>query len=232
MAIHGEKGHWCRSWTSGSYFWLVDAIPQKFQEARIISCEHGGVRENIIENLLWDLIDDRAANGRSYVPLIIIAHSFGGTLAKQLFTASSPSRNSWLEANVLHSYIKGYMFFNTVQVGGPSEDMRRIAGFAASSFSRMTRFVGYHLDLSYLNSFLDQISLINLDFEGSGGLQVPTVCFYASQPTRVGFGFEVCLIDSNPLTVSLTSQRSPWSQERRQSCNRRRIEPSTPTIPG
>jgi hypothetical protein len=200
VAIHGEYGHWRQSWSSvdsPSYFWLEDAIPHKFPRARVVSCEHGGVRENIIETLLWDLIDDRAANGRTHVPLIIIAHSLGGTLAKQLFIATSPSRNSWEEANILHSYIKGYMFFGTFQVGGPTEDMLRMVAYATTA-SRIFRSVGFPMDYSDLQPFLNQIPLINQDFESLGGLQLPTVCFYESQPTtQIG----VCHANSNLFTV-------------------------------
>jgi hypothetical protein len=89
------------------------------------------------------------------------------------------------------------MFFGTVQVGGPTEDMLRMAGWAAT-MSRIVRAAGAPIDISHFKPFLGQISLINQDFESSGGLQVPTVCFYESQPTsQVG----VCHINSNLFTV-------------------------------
>ena len=123
------------------------------------------------------------------MPLIIIAHSLGGTLAKQLFTASSPSRNSSPEANWLHSMIKGLVFFGTVNVGGTPQEMLPLLRLHRGLHS-VLRFVNIGPDPADLTSFFDQMASINSDFDTSGGLQIPSVCFYESKPTVIG-GFNV-----------------------------------------
>ena len=140
--------------------------------------------------MLWDIIDNRNADGRADVPLIIIAHSLGGTLAKQLFTASSPSRNSSPEANQLHSMIKGYVFFGTINVGGPPQEMLPLLRLHRGVHS-ILRFVNVKPGPADLAGFFDQMASINNDFDTSGGLQIPSVCFYESKPTVIG-GFNVC----------------------------------------
>lgn len=83
--------------------------------------------EGVADSLLWALIDDRSANERSTVPMIIVGHSLGGSFGKQLFVASSPSRNSRPEIQELHSCIAGYLFFGTVQEGSYPKNLVQTA---------------------------------------------------------------------------------------------------------
>lgn len=204
VAIHGEGGHWLRSWSSdgveSGYNWLKEALPKEFPSARIVSCEHEGILDNTIEKLLWDLIDDRKLQDRINVPLVIIGHSLGGSLAKQLFLTSSPSHNPRPEAREFHSNIKGYLLFGTFNVGRPSEDIWQLAQFGGV----LPTHGVFNTNVVEKTTFLDQIALINDEFESLGGLQLPTVCFYEEKPTRGSFGTKVCLWSKHYFTFLLT----------------------------
>ncbi|KAL3963435.1 hypothetical protein ACCO45_000439 [Purpureocillium lilacinum] len=194
VAVHGLTGHWLRSWTAdgseSTYFWLAQALPRSFPTARIVSCEHGGLRENTIESLLWDLLGDREASGCDQVPIVILAHSFGGTLAKQIFIASSPSRNPSEEAQKLHWHIKGFMFFGTTNAGRPSERW----SFAFRSSVPWVLVPGHRADPAALIEYLEQVEAVNKDFDSCGGSRVPTVCFYETKPTRIWGWYGVILV--------------------------------------
>ena len=181
VAIHGENGDWKKSWTAREtgFFWLADALPSVAPSARIVSCTHNGTQDNIGEGLLWDLIDDRAANGRTHVPMVIVAHSLGGTLAKQLFITSSASRNSSPEAHNFHSYIKGMMFFGTVQQGGATSEVQALV--------KLVNWIPLlRAQQQALSTFLANIPMVNDDFKLLGGEQIPTVCFYETRPVVLG----------------------------------------------
>ena len=156
----------------GGFFWLRDGLPQQLPGARIISCSINSCNNHTIdsvsETLLWDLIDDRSASNRMDIPMIIIAHSLGGSIAKALFIGSSPSRSSRPEAHKIHSSIKGYLFLGTLQRGQISENLKRIYRTASQVSS----------DIPRLDQTFDQVPPINEEFELLGGTQVPTICFF------------------------------------------------------
>jgi len=192
IAVHGEQGHWKYSWMSSAnnspFFWLSDALSISFPQARVVSCAHGGVGEDVLENLLLDLIDDRSKNRRSQVPMVIIAHSLGGILVKSLFIGSSPSRNSSPEARLLHSNIKGLVFFGVPNQGVADQALRNWLRWG-ETIRQIGRWVAPTTFSKFGNliAFYDFIPSINADFITSGGDQIPTVCFYEGRPTVIGF---------------------------------------------
>jgi len=231
VAVHGLTGHWLRSWTAdgseSTYFWLAQALPRSFPTARIVSCEHGGLRENTIESLLWDLLGDREASGCDQVPIVILAHSFGGTLAKQIFIASSPSRNPSEEAQKLHWHIKGFMFFGTTNAGRPSERW----SFAFRSSVPWVLVPGHRADPAALIEYLEQVEAVNKDFDSCGGSRVPTVCFYETKPTRIWGWYGVRAHAAAPRHTSFADVycRSYWSPRRWQLLQKRSRSLWTPT---
>ena len=169
------------TWTSEEgFFWLQDVLPQQFPRARIISCSTNSVTDSVSETLLWDLIDNRSKSNRMDVPMIIIAHSLGGSVAKALFVGSSPSRSSWSEAHQIHSSIKGYMFFGTLQRGQISAVLQRLIKAATIVVGRV------YSEKASLHPFLEKIPSINEEFASLGGTQVPTVCFFEARKTSFG----------------------------------------------
>lgn len=125
------------------------------------------------------------------MPLVIIAKSFGGTFAKQLFIKSNNDTSP--EVRLLHSYIRGFMFFSTIHQGGPSEDTRQVI---RRSFS----------DCSELDSFFNQVNFVNQEFEALGGLELPIACFYETEPISQVDESNVCmsLDQCASLNISLT----------------------------
>lgn len=86
--------------------------------------------------------------------------------------------------------IKGYVFFGTINVGGPPQEMLPLLRLHRGVHS-ILRFVNVKPGPVDLAGFFDQMASINNDFDTSGGLQIPSVCFYESKPTVIG-GFNVC----------------------------------------
>ncbi len=234
VAVHGLTGHWLRSWTAdgseSTYFWLAQALPRSFPTARIVSCEHGGLRENTIESLLWDLLGDREASGCDQVPIVILAHSFGGTLAKQIFIASSPSRNPSEEAQKLHWHIKGFMFFGTTNAGRPSERW----SFAFRSSVPWVLVPGHRADPAALIEYLEQVEAVNKDFDSCGGSRVPTVCFYETKPTRIWGWYGVRAKQRHGIPILLMCVAGHTGPQGDGSCSRSGVIPSgrRPREPG
>ena len=113
------------------------------------------------------------------LPMVIVAHSLGGTLAKQLFITSSASRNSSPEAHNFHSYIKGMMFFGTVQQGGATSEVQALV--------KLVNWIPLlRAQQQALSTFLANIPMVNDDFKLLGGEQIPTVCFYETRPVVLG----------------------------------------------
>ena len=101
-------------------------------------------------------------------------------MAKALFVGSSPSRSSSSEAHQIHSSIKGYVFFGTLQRGQISKDLQGLVKTAS-------RVVGWlSSEKASLGPFLDRIPSINEEFASLGGTQIPTVCFFEARKTSVG----------------------------------------------
>ena len=116
-------------------------------------------------------------------------------MAKALFVGSSPSRSSWSEAHQIHSSIKGYMFFGTLQRGTIAKDIQGLVKTA----SRVAGWVSS--DKALLGPFLDKIPSINEEFSSLGGTQVPTVCFFEAQKTSLGLYVRLAqLLNSSLLT--------------------------------
>ena len=129
----------------------------------------------------WDLVDDRSAASRTQFPIIIIGQSSGGTLAKEMFVRSSPSYTSHPEIKELHSCIKGYAFFGTLQQGQFDPKALRFlnaANYAASYVTSRTQAVV---------DYIKQISRINEEFDVLGGDQIPSLCIYETRPSQFGF---------------------------------------------
>jgi hypothetical protein len=150
--------------------------------------------------LLWDLIDDRKLNSRTEVPMIIIAHSLGGTLAKQLFVMSSPSRNVRPETHQIHHSIRGYMFFGTLQRGSFPKQIQDLGRIPSIIFNLHPSTAQ---SLQALQRLLQQAPVINDDFRTLGGEQIPTICFYETEPTSINF-LQVWQVDLDGITTDKT----------------------------
>ena len=176
-----------KTWTGEKGFlWLRDGLHQQYPGARIFSCSISSTDDSVSETLLWDLIDDRSASNRMDIPMIIIAHSLGGSVAKALFVASSPSRSSQLEVKRVHSSIKGFMFFGTLQRSLISKKLQR----RVRTENHVAEVVS---EIPHLDQLFDKLPTINEEFKSLGGTQVPTVCFYEARKTA-GVGIDVRLL--------------------------------------
>jgi len=152
-------------------------------------------RESLVNNLLLDLRDYRTSPNRLNVPIVFIAHSFGGTLVKQLYVATSSERNSQSRMAELHACIRGFAFFGTYHGGG--EVPERIKEMLVSTrrvVLLLPGLSGYADQATTLIRLFDQLPLINEDFKAVGGDQVPTVCFYELKKTKM-----------RPMKVDLTN---------------------------
>jgi len=143
------------------------------------------VRESLVNNLLLDLRDYRTSPNRLNVPIVFIAHSFGGTLVKQLYVATSSERNSQSRMAELHACIRGFAFFGTYHSGEVPERIKETLVSTRRIFFLVPGLSSYTDQATTLIRLFDQLPLINEDFKAVGGDQVPTVCFYELKKTKI-----------------------------------------------
>jgi hypothetical protein len=138
-----------------------------------------------VETTLWDLTNERASSKRTRTPIIILAYSIWGSVAKALWAASS--RKHDVEARQLHDSIMGFMFFGTLHHGNYSEDVQRGHKLANRTLRRVDR-----RSLEALPSnMVRKAPIINDDWESKGGAEIPAVCFFETKPTRSFRPFKV-----------------------------------------
>ena len=152
------------------------------------------VRESLVNNLLLDLRDYRTSPNRLNVPIVFIAHSFGGTLVKQLYVAISSERNSQGRMAELHACIRGFAFFGTYHSGEVPERIKEMLVSTRRIIFLLPGASNYADRATTLIRLSNQLPLINEDFKAVGGDQVPTVCFYELKKTKIG-----------PMKVDLTN---------------------------
>lgn len=132
-----------------------------------------------IQGLILDLIEERASQERSNVPIVFIGHSFGGTLLKQIYIATHPTNSKIQAHHSLHHLIRGYVYIGTPHKDLYVPDVSRLWRAIASSGHISSRS-------STLQKALASLSRINYEFCRLGGEETPSICFYETVKTYVG----------------------------------------------
>ncbi|CAM6108809.1 unnamed protein product [Calypogeia fissa] len=132
---HGnDDGAHLSTWTCGDgSIWAQTWLVEKFSDARILSVSYNGVIKSwdnriidsyiLGENLVSDLLDAKIGQG-SYRPVVLVGHSFGGLVVKQI-CASASREMSGLNRNsdrrhqltALLESIQGMFFYSTPHNG-------------------------------------------------------------------------------------------------------------------
>ncbi|CAM6108807.1 unnamed protein product [Calypogeia fissa] len=132
---HGnDDGAHLSTWTCGDgSIWPQTWLVEKFSDARILSVSYNGVIKSwdnriidsyiLGENLVSDLLDAKIGQG-SYRPVVLVGHSFGGLVIKQI-CASASREMSGLNRNsdrrhqltALLKSIQGMFFYSTPHNG-------------------------------------------------------------------------------------------------------------------
>jgi pimeloyl-ACP methyl ester carboxylesterase len=91
IALHGLGGHWKNTWTdTNGKFWLRDYLPEKLINARVLSWGYNSYKaftrgEAELEEAAKELLDGiEEARTDKTRPVVVIAHSLGGVLAKRV----------------------------------------------------------------------------------------------------------------------------------------------------
>ncbi|KAH6663483.1 acyl transferase/acyl hydrolase/lysophospholipase [Halenospora varia] len=183
VLIHGLQGHRIKTWTSSQGFFWPDYLGQKeFPDVRILTFGYNDVLDAAAHTLLADLLDDRSNNDiRGPSPIILLGHSSGGTLAKQMYLLSAPTRNSRVAVQRLHLDIQGFVFLGTRHRGSFRSDLRRWINILTPL---IWLFPSAEMRKAQINLFLDNYRRINLDFQHEGGEDLAMACFYEKEPTK------------------------------------------------
>ncbi|RWA12051.1 hypothetical protein EKO27_g3080 [Xylaria grammica] len=127
VAVHGLNGHYMDTFTDKSWFapatmWLKDLLPEKIPGCRVMSFEYdasvnsmsvANVRDSA-RSLLEHLKDKREDTIYADVPIVIVAHSLGGIVIKQVFFGT-PHRGADAAQWALMAEKIGHAVFHTGQ---------------------------------------------------------------------------------------------------------------------
>ncbi|EMD31498.1 hypothetical protein CERSUDRAFT_119715, partial [Gelatoporia subvermispora B] len=127
VAIHGLNDHAFDTWqdASSSFMWLRDSLPGKFPGARVLLYGYNpdmlsdtltGRLCALASMFLEHLRRERDSERQRKRPLIVMAHSLGGLIIKQVLLTAS-NRTDARFKDIIES-IRGIMFFGTPQNKG------------------------------------------------------------------------------------------------------------------
>ncbi|KAI0547904.1 hypothetical protein F4679DRAFT_552524 [Xylaria curta] len=133
---------------SGTY-WPQDLLPLTVKDARILTYEYdthirhvfdGQISQNSVYDISWDFLMAIEAQRKEYVsrPIIFIAHSLGGIVAKEMLRRSDGCHDSRQFLRSIAESTRGIIFFGTPHGGAdPRGFLLRIAERAvkAAGFS-------------------------------------------------------------------------------------------------
>jgi predicted acylesterase/phospholipase RssA/pimeloyl-ACP methyl ester carboxylesterase len=158
---------------------------ERYGSSRVVSIDHPQLLQDLgsttvdVQGLIVDIINERVLSGRSNTPIIFIGHSFGGTLLKQIYVSTHPTRSPSEECHSLHHLIRGYIYFGTPHKDLHVQDASKLWRALAARSPGISR-------ASTFEQALSSSSRINYDFRRLGGEDLPSACFYETQKTRVG----------------------------------------------
>ncbi|KAF4338524.1 hypothetical protein FBEOM_7563 [Fusarium beomiforme] len=186
IALHGLGGDWNRTWSSYGYCWLKQALAPKFPSCRILSLNFPQMLSTLstqppdINGLIHDIIRNRRWEDRSESPIILLGHSFGGIILKQVYVSTHPSNTDDPDYKKLHNQIRGYVFFGTIH---KDRDMSRAKLEVPELWRALSRgssgTLGGHsheLEKAMYTTFR-----VNHAFRRLGGENLPVNCFYETK---------------------------------------------------
>ncbi|KAF8242731.1 hypothetical protein K440DRAFT_664567 [Wilcoxina mikolae CBS 423.85] len=124
IAIHGLNGHALETWThqKSRVLWLRDLLPDALPNSRIMTYGYNAKFKNftalqdlglISKKLLSELADIRKDKESSERPLVLICHSLGGIVAKQMLSLHTGQP----EFKKVQDSVYGIMFMGTPHNG-------------------------------------------------------------------------------------------------------------------
>ncbi|KAI5798085.1 hypothetical protein FPQ18DRAFT_321182 [Pyronema domesticum] len=135
IALHGLGGHWKNTWTdTNGKFWLRDYLPEKLINARVLSWGYNSYKaftlgEAELEEAAKELLDGiEEARTDKTRPVVVIAHSLGGVLAKRAMILAHEKSQDY---GGLLKCIHGIGLFGTPHKGA---DMEYWKQFTANVF--------------------------------------------------------------------------------------------------
>ncbi|MEY9138542.1 pimeloyl-ACP methyl ester carboxylesterase [Bradyrhizobium diazoefficiens] len=222
--IHGLGGHYRTTWEADkatATFW-PEWIAEDIPEACVWSAQYpadpakwlGGRGDSLpLLTVVFALLDrfDQAKLGNR--PIILICHSLGGLVAKQLLRAAA-ERTAAKNWKVIGAAVKGVVFISTPHTGAP------LSNFLATMATKL--FPGVLLrpteslkDLQANGPMLNQLSAWYRDAAHTDG--IATLVYYENKPTA---GVVVVPFDSaDPTLLKVTP--IPLSYDHWQTCKPR-----------
>jgi hypothetical protein len=189
VALHGLGGTWDSSWTKATGgSWLLDVLPSKYPSSRILSYQCPDLLHHLkaddinVSSLLDELVYTRREAGRIQIPIIFVGHSLGGSILKQIYVVTHPTRETRSDLRELNQSICGYLFLGTPQKSIVYQDI----GSLCRAFERESeRSLGGNVD--DLEEALNVVvTRINEDFRRLLGEELPACCFYETRKTWIG----------------------------------------------
>ncbi|CAI4213338.1 unnamed protein product [Parascedosporium putredinis] len=186
ILIHGLHGDAIKSWTNPETkaFWPRDFLPLDIPQARVFTFGYdadavfGSTTANIVDHakdLLSSLVDEREEEPEITRPIIFIAHSLGGIIAKQaLFSASIERQYYCIKESTL-----GVVFFGTPHRGSDKLEYGKVLADVASKIMNAPRSAL----LQALKANSHTLLQLTTDFRH----QLPqyhVVSFYETKPLR------------------------------------------------
>lgn len=159
-----------KTWTSTSsptFLWPRDLLPSVVPDAYIytwgydISIEEQGSNTavNFLKNtstvLLNDISELKAVSDSSALPLLFVAHSLGGSIAKQAYVISTQSGSDTWQA--ISSSIAGMIFLGTPQQSSAKTSTRQMVSDIFKLYSPSSRSLGTR-KVNELSASLDHVN--------------------------------------------------------------------------
>lgn len=214
--IHGLGGHakttWMQDKTNDETFW-PSWLAQDLPEACVWSAEYPaaaskwlgrGSKSIPLETVVFALLDRFSHLGFGDRPVILVCHSLGGLVAKQLVRAAAERTASDMWKKV-GAAIKGVVFISTPHSGAP------LANFFVNLARLLFPPFLVHATASLKNLQTNSIALNQLSDwyrEAAHTDQIATLAYYEQEPTR---GIQVVNLDSaNPKLLKVTAIPLPF----------------------
>ncbi|TAQ85665.1 hypothetical protein B7494_g6019 [Chlorociboria aeruginascens] len=157
IAIHGQNGSWDKSWTSAEtgIFWLRDYLPRIIPNSRILSWDNPGTTsvEEIVDGLLEDVWIWKGDDKKD-IPMIFIAHSFGGMILKGALARSNLGVD---KGTIIAHRTYGILFF-----GVPQDTATHLANLQALTSPQ--KIEKETLEITQLKADLDWLQYYNRRF--------------------------------------------------------------------